>query len=430
MPHENHRRHHKRDPKPNPEPNPEPVTTIVSVVYVTASKTFDGPVAGYSTLGSSDSSDSSNSVTSYYVQATIDGTAVSWLTTETLGAAAAASTIASTAATTTSADEETNTAVSSAALSTDASSLAIDPSATMDKSQTSVLVASNTFATSTATASKTAASESSSSTAAATTASSSSGGLSSGGVAGIIIGLVLLIGTLVSLLIYFCHRRKKREDRERALEDEKASEAHNGILAAPKRMPSSSTAPQLNKLRPLTQLSTNFGASGFPPATPRPNSPPQSKWERNMSEKQELNRENPFGTHAAAISNEQNKANPFGNHAATTNGAQALEGAAIGAAAMGHPSLSKDLPKPLDINKSTNGSNSPNSSMVSSSSGSATLIGAGQGGQVPVHRVMIDFAPSMADEVQLSANELVRLINTYDDGWVSLYSLKVCLMVV
>ncbi|KAF3925485.1 hypothetical protein AA313_de0201231 [Arthrobotrys entomopaga] len=35
----------------------------------------------------------------------------------------------------------------------------------------------------------------------------------------------------------------------------------------------------------------------------------------------------------------------------------------------------------------------------------------------PVHRVLVDFKPSMADELELKANEVVRLLHEYDDGW-------------
>lgn len=130
-----------------------------------------------------------------------------------------------------------------------------------------------------------------------------------------------------------------------------------------------------------------------------------------MSEKQELNRENPFGTHAAANSNENDQANPFGNHAATVNGTRVLEGITR--------STSPDVPKPLDISKSTNGPDRSNLGPVGSPS-SANAAARIAAGQIPVHRVMIDFAPSMEDEVQLSTNDLVRLVTTYDDGWVSL----------
>jgi hypothetical protein len=37
-----------------------------------------------------------------------------------------------------------------------------------------------------------------------------------------------------------------------------------------------------------------------------------------------------------------------------------------------------------------------------------------------VHRVQLDFKPSMQDELDLHAGQLVRMLHEYDDGWVSL----------
>jgi hypothetical protein len=39
-----------------------------------------------------------------------------------------------------------------------------------------------------------------------------------------------------------------------------------------------------------------------------------------------------------------------------------------------------------------------------------------------VHRVQLDFKPSMDDELEAQAGQLVRLLHEYDDGWVSLSS--------
>ena len=36
-----------------------------------------------------------------------------------------------------------------------------------------------------------------------------------------------------------------------------------------------------------------------------------------------------------------------------------------------------------------------------------------------VYRVLMDFKPSMDDELELRAGQLVRLAHEYDDGWVS-----------
>ncbi|KAJ6256289.1 hypothetical protein Dda_8786 [Drechslerella dactyloides] len=46
-----------------------------------------------------------------------------------------------------------------------------------------------------------------------------------------------------------------------------------------------------------------------------------------------------------------------------------------------------------------------------------TPTGPGPSDSSPVHRVMVDFKPSMADELELHANEVVRLLHEYDDGW-------------
>jgi hypothetical protein len=35
-----------------------------------------------------------------------------------------------------------------------------------------------------------------------------------------------------------------------------------------------------------------------------------------------------------------------------------------------------------------------------------------------VHRVQLDFKPSMNDELELRAGQLVRMLHEYDDGWV------------
>lgn len=40
-------------------------------------------------------------------------------------------------------------------------------------------------------------------------------------------------------------------------------------------------------------------------------------------------------------------------------------------------------------------------------------------GGFDVHRVQMDFKPTMDDELELHAGQLVRLLHEYDDGWVS-----------
>ena len=47
-------------------------------------------------------------------------------------------------------------------------------------------------------------------------------------------------------------------------------------------------------------------------------------------------------------------------------------------------------------------------------------LGTNAGGPQPsVYRVLMDFKPSMNDELELRAGQLVRMVHEYDDGWVS-----------
>jgi hypothetical protein len=66
--------------------------------------------------------------------------------------------------------------------------------------------------------------------------------------------------------------------------------------------------------------------------------------------------------------------------------------------------------------------------MIAGAAGAAGVAGAMAGGRpngAPagpnnVHRVQLDFKPSMGDELELKAGSLVRMLHEYDDGWVSL----------
>lgn len=53
------------------------------------------------------------------------------------------------------------------------------------------------------------------------------------------------------------------------------------------------------------------------------------------------------------------------------------------------------------------------------SNSAAAIAAAGGPPQSTVHRVQLDFNPTMEDEIGLKAGQLVRLLHEYDDGWVS-----------
>ncbi|KAL2022883.1 hypothetical protein VTK56DRAFT_4414 [Thermocarpiscus australiensis] len=95
-------------------------------------------------------------------------------------------------------------------------------------------------------------------------------------------------------------------------------------------------------------------------------------------------------------------------------------------------SIRKDLPKPLDLTKppsplyamppSPTGTEYSMHSMSPGqfpgpSASAAAIAAAGGPTQSTVHRVQLDFKPTLADEMELRAGQLVRLLHEYDDGW-------------
>lgn len=99
-------------------------------------------------------------------------------------------------------------------------------------------------------------------------------------------------------------------------------------------------------------------------------------------------------------------------------------------------SMRKDLPKPLDLTKppsplyavppSPAGTEYSMQSVAAGqspgpSASAAAIAAAGGPVQSTVHRVQLDFKPTMEDELELRAGQLVRLLHEYDDGWVCLF---------
>ncbi|KAK3903019.1 hypothetical protein C8A05DRAFT_33264 [Staphylotrichum tortipilum] len=95
-------------------------------------------------------------------------------------------------------------------------------------------------------------------------------------------------------------------------------------------------------------------------------------------------------------------------------------------------SIRKDIPKPLDLTKppsplyavppSPAGTEYSMHSMAPGqspgpSASAAAIAAAGGPSQSTVHRVQLDFKPTLQDEMGLRAGQLVRLLHEYDDGW-------------
>lgn len=60
----------------------------------------------------------------------------------------------------------------------------------------------------------------------------------------------------------------------------------------------------------------------------------------------------------------------------------------------------------------------PPPSPQASTMAAAAAAAGGSFKNAPVHRVQMDFKPSMSDELELRVGQLVRILHEYDDGWV------------
>ena len=285
--------------------------------------------------------------------------------------------------------------------------------------------------------------------------------MSGGAKAGLAIGILLGIGALLAL-VFFCYRRKKQQGNEAYVkhDDEKAqtSLANEGGVVGVNRAPvaraaeGTSTAPQLS-LRPVTEFSPDLAAQKA-----RINALAAAG---GPARNQVNNPANPFGNHAemsekSALAQPTSPTNPFGNHAemelAAGNGpvappaqvpaplrvrtptpegmAAAAGGAAAGAGIAAATAGRQNTPKPLNLTPNrptTNGSERPMPSPSGTEfSMSSITPSVAANGPPPsnVHRIQLDFKPSMEDELELRAGQLVRLLHEYDDGWVCIHLFK------
>lgn len=301
------------------------------------------------------------------------------------------------------------------------------------------------------------------------TSESASGGMSGGAKAGLAIGVLLAIGALAGLIFFCCRRRKNhRMEAYSRASDEKAGLGCEGAAVGLGRSASVqtsktfATAPRLS-LRPVTQFlpdiaaqrksGNNFAAAAGPLRHNAPTSQ-ESDAEKAAVDNRPNDPANPFGNHAEMSEkqsfrrNSENLTNPFGNHAQTdrklTEPSAEPEvippaplrirmptpdgktvAIAAGAAAVGvMAGEERNVPEPLNLSPNRtaspvmNGLPSPTASDFS-----ITPVSPGTFANGPppsnVHRIQLDFKPSMDDELELRAGQLVRLLHEYDDGWVS-----------
>jgi hypothetical protein len=233
---------------------------------------------------------------------------------------------------------------------------------------------------------------------------------------------------------------------------------------------STATAPRLS-LRPVTQFDPAFDnsnknaangllAAGPPTPSKERDLPdrPRSAWERPGAAANAPPAENPFND---PLQSGPPSANPFGNNAAVdaaqaripdsppndsplhstkpsadfANPAAAIASAnvvpiAAAVAMAAVPPPTQSLPAPPSINGDVVPPSPAWTDDLPASPGPAPTgpppvagaVGARSNNNSPppnnVHRVQLDFKPSMQDELGLNAGQLVRMLHEYDDGWV------------
>lgn len=256
--------------------------------------------------------------------------------------------------------------------------------------------------------------------------------MSTGGKAGLAIGILLLVGAILAMVLYCFKRRKDANEKQPLADREKQQDPFADSLArqqsthSVQSTRSTATAPRLS-LRPVTQFIPNLmekrssrgnalmnvGAAQNEKGIPmeRPITP------------QADNVANPFGNHAEAI-DAQNSKGP----SPVTTPVEEADGAGLARVARG-ASKRENGPKPLDFTRAGPfmGPPSPTGTEFSSTSDSvstptqttsgAAIAAAGGPANSTVHRVQLDFKPSMDDELELRAGQLIRLLHEYDDGW-------------
>lgn len=323
---------------------------------------------------------------------------------------------------------------------------------------------------------------SSSTSAAGATTSSQSDGMSGGAKAGLAISILLAIGLLLGL-IFFCYRRKKKQQREayQVADDEKSVARDTNHVPAVARAASTrttSTAPRLS-LRPVTQFLPDLAGkrksgNALAAAGGRNLAPAHAMTEKKPTPVQPAQSANPFGDHAepsekmfapreerSMIPNQANDPiNPFGNHAEAmeqpVNGDRSLPsdapvpaplrirtptpeghthaagtadtaGAALAAAGLAGDKANSPAPLSVTPNRAASPAPMPSPAGTEFSMSSATPASMANGPPPSnVHRVQLDFKPSMDDELGLRAGQLVRLLHEYDDGWVSQIATSFC----
>ena len=409
------------------------IATLVSVVYKTASPTFDGPVGGYTTIIPSihaptfpptstpiQNTQAIESATQQQSSLPVP-TTVAQLSTPTVGSASAIAASLSSLLISPSVNSiPTPSSIAASALNP-SSSLLLTSIQTTSPTWVNSSPTLSSMPTLVPTAVSSSASQVSSSEPAAISSQVSKGS-TSGAKAGIAIAVVLGLAALLGGIAFWCLWRKKqqREAHDR-FTDEKNPFGDN---AASLTSPCASVPPQVSldsttQHRPQTAACANddntFASGGRHGVT-----------SCQDAEKDTIDLLNPFEQSKSipavdpTVLSKQEVPAPLRIRTPTP---EAVTDVGILAGASATLAQRHNTPKPLDIKRVPSpvpAAPSPSGtefSTTSTSHGSLTNSRSSNN----VHRIQLDFKPSMEDELELHAGHLIRLLHEYDDGWVSVF---------
>jgi len=192
-------------------------------------------------------------------------------------------------------------------------------------------------------------------------------GPSTGAKAGIAIGIILAFAIIAGLVLFLVRRKRSNKDDSQRLDDEKTSAARQSSTSV-----NSSRFSVAKSVLSLQRLSLG----------------------PTMSEKQER----PTLNHTDSLTN------PFedAKHEVMSDN-QIKNMVAI------------PIPGPLNF-KGGDRPVSPNPTALNTPVGGRTSPSGAASSNV--HRVQLDFKPSMDDELELKSGQIIRMLHEYDDGWV------------
>ncbi len=297
--------------------------------------------------------------------------------------------------------------------------------------------------------------------------------MSNGAKAGLAIGIILAVALLLGLLFFCFRRRRKNANGDYAKADDEKAAYMEGLKRSQSvaSTRTTATAPRLS-LRPITQFMPDMAARGKAmngagpaaalgavggaaagaaasrdhndPENPFGNHAEVSRQSQGSSEKeaglpiQNNAAENPFGQNAEVLPQTYDLAKrsmpndvvpaPLRIRTPTPEGGAVAGGAIAGAAgglAAARIAERHNAPKPLNLTPKRPISPAASSPAASEFSQTSVTAATMVNGPPPsnVHRIQLDFKPSMDDELSLRAGQLVRLLHEYDDGWVSMPTL-------